>query len=452
MFDNSAFKKNIICFVCFLLTATAVSAQSQQLFPKVNSPYSRFGLGNLIEQYFIANAGMAGVSSTFQDAFHMNVVNPASLSYLQSTAFEVGLFAQSSTLVSPEAKDQYWTGNLRYLALGFPLKNPINQALDKAASPWSFGMGFSLIPFSLIGYNVEDHFEDANIGSISNTLKGNGGTYRIMWSNAVRYKNLSIGAGIGSLFGELTDSRRIQFDSLDAAYNVDLSNDIGLNGFIWNFGAQYTFEFKKLNSEGVKVNSGNRIIAGIYGNGNSNFKTTSSTVVLGDNLAYGVIDTLFNGDEIKGKGVLPAELGFGLMFQKINKYRFGFDFKTAKWSKYSNEAKPDNFSNSWRFALGGEYIPNLLSINSYFDKARYRFGLFFGEDFRSIGQDQLGEFGITAGIGLPIFLPRQSISFLNIALEYSRLGISDGLKEKYFKINFGFTLNDNSWFFKQKFY
>ena len=394
---------------------------------------------------------MGGLSAAYNDPFHLNLVNPASLSSLQSTAFEVGIYAQRTTLRSDELTDNLWTGNLKYLALGFPLKNPINKVLDKSSSPWSFGMSLSLTPYSLVGYNIEDQFNDAEIGSITNILKGNGGTYRFMWGNSAKYKNFAVGLGIGYQFGKLTDNRRINFDNLSSAYNIDVTEDISVGGFVWNGGLQYTLVFKKMNDEGEMVDSGNRLIFGLFGNGNSSFNTISTGLTLGDNFGYATIDTLSFRDEQEAPGTLPSELGIGVVFEKLNKIRFGIDYKTTNWSNYRNEADPESLLDANRLSFGLEYIPNIFSINSYFDRVRYRFGLFFGDDYRSLGGEQLNEFGITAGVGMPIVLPQQRISFLNIALEYSRLGINEGLRENYIKINIGFTLNDNQWFLKRKF-
>jgi hypothetical protein len=74
-----------------------------------------------------------------------------------------------------------------------------------------------------------------------------------------------------------------------------------------------------------------------------------------------------------------------------------------------------------------------------------------GTDPRTLDGAQSQFWGVTLGAGFPIILPRQQISFLNIAFEGGRLGVANVLEETYFKISFGFTLNDNSWFFKRKF-
>ena len=445
---------NIFCAILLLgLTfAQQLSGQNSQVFPKDNSPYSRFGLGNLVDQYFISASGMGGISAAYNDPFHINVVNPASIASLQNTAFEVGLFMQNTNLkASDDNTDNVWTGNLSYLALGFPLKNPINKALDKDDSPWRFGMAFSLLPYSLVGYNVENEFANEEVGDITNSLKGSGGNYRLLWSNAAAYKDLSIGFTLGYQFGKITDSRKIDFEDLSSAYNIDTNDDISVGGLVWNIGAQYEFNLDRPKDQIASGRFDRRVIIGAYGKGNTSFNTETTSLVLGENFGYGSIDTIASSDNLELSGTLPAEYGFGVIYQKTNNYRLGADFRSTLWSNYRNEAKPEVFSNTWTLHFGGEYIPDIMDISNYFTKVRYRFGTFFGKDYRSINGEQLNVWGITAGAGFPVVLSRQRLSYVNLSLSYSRLGIDSGLKERYFKINFGFTLNDNSWFFKRKF-
>ena len=101
-------------------------------------------------------------------------------------------------------------------------------------------------------------------------------------------------------------------------------------------------------------------------------------------------------------------------------------------------------------AFGAEYIPDIISYNNYFKRIRYRIGGFYGTDPRSSGE-QLTGYGITFGMGLPIILPQQQKSFLNIALEAGQQGSQAYLRETYLRATIGFTLNDDSWFFKRKF-
>jgi hypothetical protein len=78
-------------------------------------------------------------------------------------------------------------------------------------------------------------------------------------------------------------------------------------------------------------------------------------------------------------------------------------------------------------------------------------GAFYENDPRTFNGDQLSKRGVTVGLGLPLTLPRQQTSFVNLAFEGGQFGLQDVITENYIKMTLGFTLNDNSWFFKRKF-
>src|SRR5215213_4195328 len=48
-----------------------------------NSPYSRYGLGNLYPRMNVINRGMGGVSAAYSDIFSINYNNPASYAGFQ---------------------------------------------------------------------------------------------------------------------------------------------------------------------------------------------------------------------------------------------------------------------------------------------------------------------------------------------------------------------------------
>src|SRR5919202_5520999 len=48
-----------------------------------NSPYSRYGLGNLYPRMNVINRGMGGVSAAYSDVFSVNYNNPASYAGFQ---------------------------------------------------------------------------------------------------------------------------------------------------------------------------------------------------------------------------------------------------------------------------------------------------------------------------------------------------------------------------------
>ncbi len=430
-----------------------VSGQNLLIRPTNNSPFSRFGLGNFADQYGAMQAGMAGLTTALPDQYHLNFENPASLGFLQLTSFEVGVSTRYSAVSETNNEENIWTGNLNYLALGFPLINPINKVLDRDQTPLGIGMSFSLRPYTMVGYNIETGIEVPEVGLTSNSFKGSGGTYRLMWGNGVRYKNFAAGFNVGAVFGKLTNSRRIEFDSLTVAYATEFQDEVSVGGWLWEAGLMYVLPLNDVEPTAGRVRAGEvqRLIFGLNGSGNNYITTNASSNHRRDNFILRDVDTLFSQSDVLRQAVLPTELSVGLTYERVNQLRLGVEYSLGLWTNYRSEALPANYSDTWRVAIGGEYIPDIFSFNSYFDKVRYRFGAFYGLDPRVFDGQQLENYGVTIGFGFPMIKPRETTSYFDIAFELGQFGVSDILKETYVKMTLGFALNDNSWFFKRKF-
>ncbi|MEM8907693.1 MAG: hypothetical protein AAGD05_07585 [Bacteroidota bacterium] len=420
----------------------------------MNSPYSRIGLGDLNIQNFAALNGIGGIAAAYHDPFNMNILNPASYSYLDATSFEVGLDAKRTFLQSNGVTEAVWSGNLSYISLGFPMKNPINREVNPVKSPFFWGMNISLLPYSDVGYRVQTQEEDPNSGTIRYDYEGSGGTFKVHWGNAVRYNNFSVGLNLGYLFGKISNERDVTFEDLEASYIDLLTDDFSVGGFVWNLGVQYDIIFKKMQDGELKPD-GRRVTFGAYGNTANSIGINTSQVYLRLNPDYSVSsriarDTIRFSEEISVGGKLPAEFALGVAYSKDNKWRYGIDFSFAAWSQYENEAKPENLSDSWRIAIGGEITPDYRSYNRYFSKVTYRYGAFYGKDPRGVGINLI-HYGATIGMGMPIIM-KNKVSFINWSFEIGRLGAENALREIYGKFTLGFTLNDRNWFLKRKFY
>jgi len=445
-----------IVLACILCSAAVVLGQGAvEPNPKINSPYSRFGLGDFNPQYLAAQGGMGGLSAAFHDPYHINPLNPAALSRLDATAFEVGIDARYSALSAEGASEELWSGNLTYLALAFPLINPINEVLDRKDTKLGLGMAFILQPYTTVGYNVEATQQAGAAGLSTNFLRGQGETYRLSWSNGIRYGGLSGGVTLGYNWGTLENNRRVEFDSLALGYITEFRDEFTLSGLFWRFGLQYTHEFEKADDKGELKPSGKRLIFGVHGSTANEFNTESIRYGQRFNPSFGApfaIDTLYNEAGVEGTGQLPAAFAAGVTYERVNKFRIGVEMDVQQWANYRNDAQSGTeLTNTWGVRFGGEYIPDHLSYNSYWERVRYRFGAFYGNDPRSFEGDQLLDYGLTLGFGFPIILPRQRTSFVNFTVEAGQFGLADALQETYINMTLGFTLNDNTWFFKRKF-
>jgi hypothetical protein len=165
-------------------------------------------------------------------------------------------------------------------------------------------------------------------------------------------------------------------------------------------------------------------------------------------------DTLvnFTGENaLKQKVTLPASFTIGVQYVDAVKLKAGFQFGLDLWKNYVNEARPEVMRNTVSVSTGIEYTPNAFSYNRYLKRVRYRAGAFYRQDPRLVYGKNLNNVGINLGLGFPITLPRQQTSFVNFAVELGSLGEGTVIKEQYVKLSLGFTLNDNTWFFKRRF-
>jgi hypothetical protein len=442
-----------VVFSAFLgMCVLTLSAQNAQVQPQGNSPYSRFGLGDPAILTFAGQTAMGGLGAAYNDPFYMNMANPAALGYLAATDFETGFFAQFSGLSDGDTSAGLWSGNLSYLALAFPLLNPINRALDKKSSDIGIGMGFVLQPYANVGYDIFTEQQFPEVGAARTSFKGAGGSYRLMWGNGFRYKRFALGVNLGYLFGKASYDRTVEFTEVGSvAYVTNYLNEQSVSGFLWNAGAQMTVPLQKQSDSRGRTLKEKSLIFGLYGNSSTGFRTIDSRLDTRTNFVYNDRDTLLVQDNTRGSGVLPGEYTVGVTYSESNKLKLGIEYSTAFWSGYRNDAREETLTDTRRIAAGVEYIPDIISYNNYFRRVRYRGGIFYRTDPRTVNGRQLNEFGLTMGMGLPVILPRQQTSFINLTLEGGRFGVASALRETYVRMTLGFTLNDNTWFFKRKF-
>lgn len=428
------------------LTAIVLVAQ-----PRENSPVSRFGIGNYLPASYAAQSGMGGFGAAFRDPFQMNFINPASFGSLRAASYEGSFYIKRADLLTDTSSAHFWGGNLQYLALGFPMQSSINELMERRKRPFRWGAGISVQPYSLVAYDILDSGPHPGIDSatVNNEYDGRGGTYKFLLSNGWRYKNFSLGISTGFLFGKILNQRGVSFDNLANAYNDLFLDEISMSGFIWNAGGQYDYQWGKNPQNPEEENRVKHLVVGVYGHSNQGFRTNSSRLWQRTSDAYLNRDTIsFFQDSIQ-HGTLPTEWGIGLMYEDFNRLRIGIDYAVANWSAYANEAKPESLFDTWRLSAGAEYIPDYSSYNRFAKRMRYRIGGHYSLDPRSLGTEQLSQWGITAGIGIPVVLARQTPSYLNFAIEYGQFG-TEALRENYVRLAVGYTFTDNTWFFKRK--
>ncbi len=432
----------------FFVASTQLCAQSGGF----NSPFSKFGIGDIVDPNPVYLRHMGGINASFADNYHINPTNPAAYSFLRATAFDIGVSANNINL-SDDSGNSFrdWGGNLEYLHLAFPLRNPLNDVFDRESKDLRLGMGFSLQPVSRVAFHIANDDVDSELGNISREFIGDGGVFKAQWGNSVKYKNISFGANIGYQFGTITLDRIVNFESL-LAFDNQFTTDYALKGFTYNVGAIYQWVLNKAEFTEDPNIAAKAINFGIYGNTATSFSTDGSELFQNSTEGIGlnpITDTLSFQQNIEGSGTLPAQIGIGATYYVGAALSVGVNYVFTNWSQYQNDASPEELLDAYKISFGGFYRPNVKSFN-YRDRIYYRGGVNFGKGARSIEGNQLSEYSINAGFGFP-FVYQRKISHINLGIEYGQRSTGNILSETFVKLGLGLTFNDDEWFIKRKY-
>jgi hypothetical protein len=431
-----------------------LSADAQE-----NSPYSRYGLGDLVPSQNILNRSMGGIAAGYSDFQTVNFVNPASYgnysfsknpSFIRNTIFDIGIEVDNRKLKSTSTTDKFSATNLivSYVQLGLPIK------MKKANKKGIFlGMNFGLRPISRINYKIFKTERLQGIDSLLTVYEGNGGVNEANAGFGLRIKNFNIGFDGGYRFGNKNYSTGLSFlNDTVVYYQSNSANRTNFNGVFLRGGMQYELSFKsKYDSSKTK----GTLRLGAYGNLKRNL--SASQDVVRETINYNADGEVFRVDSVyennvKGKITYPAVLGFGFTYQdSASHWLFGADYETQLWSGYRYYGAKDQLQNSWKIRAGAEYLPasGSTSTRKYFNFVRYRAGFYYGPDYINTGSS-LPEFGFTFGAGFPLKLRRgfyeSQSSLMNVGFEIGRRGNNrNAVKESVFRISVGFALSD-IWF------
>ena len=401
-----------------------------------NSPYTRFGYGDLGERSFGAGRAMGGVGYGLRSSNQINPMNPASYSCMDSLTFlfDFGIAGQLSWFDDGNARQNDINGNVEYIAMQFPVHRRI-------------ALSFGLLPYSYVGYKFGALRNDKGV-TFTETYNGSGGLSDLYGGISVDIwkKRLAVGANFGFLFGNIKHSQLINMSAEGSdAYNTSRSQELRVRDLIMDFGLQYTHPFSKTESVTLGlVFSPKKVL-----NADSYNYTETLT-------ANGYVDEIISSDTISGKEFgLPNKYGAGLSYVKQNKLTLAVDFSYEDWGKMLYFGEKGNFRNRYRVAVGGEYIPDYMR-KSYFNRIAYRAGIHYGNSYLRMNRtdvnpsgDGYNEIGASVGLGLPLIDNR---SLINISFEYMRkkpetkVGMID---EQYFRFTVNYTFNE-LWFFKRK--
>jgi hypothetical protein len=151
-----------------ILLITGLTLVSVQGFSQDNSPYSRYGLGDLVPSTNINLRGMGGISAGYNDFLSINFNNPASYGSFQTlkeqtakkiargrAILDIGMNFENRTLREPNNTDKFSASNalFSHVQVGIPLRQ-------------NLGLSFGIRPITRVSYKLNkiERLVDPNSG------------------------------------------------------------------------------------------------------------------------------------------------------------------------------------------------------------------------------------------------------------------------------------------------
>ncbi|MGB1312919.1 MAG: hypothetical protein ACPG54_04685 [Bizionia paragorgiae] len=439
-------KKLVLVFIALF----AIQSYAQE---GTQSPYSFYGIGSLKFKGTVENKSMGGLS-VYKDSVHINLRNPASyagnnlktIPYNGETRpvkFTVGGSHTSTTLKSDSGESKVTTSTFDYLAFSVPVGR--------------FGFGIGLLPYTSVGYKLENNRAD---GQLDTRFSGKGGLNKAFFGAGYQIVDgLSVGVDASYNFGSIENSTLLLRYNNDGELLQTQSredNRSELSGLNFNFGLHYqamVTDKLELQTSFTYMPSANLT---------SDNERTFSSVLLANNENEYVINSL--DANLAASGLLetelklPTKLTFGAGIGEPRKWFAGIEYETQKTSEFSNPLysyKNSNgvetiqFEDASRVSLGGFFIPEYNSFSSYWSRAVYRAGMRFENTGLNVSDQSIKEFGISFGVGLPV---GNLFSNANLGFEVGKRGTTDAnlIQENFVNFNMSLSLNDR-WFAKRKY-
>jgi hypothetical protein len=410
-------QKRINPIISVLLSLFVFSAAAQN---STNSPYTRYGYGELANRSFGAGRSMGGTGIGLRSSKQINPLNPASYSCMDSMTFlfDFGASVQLSWYNDGTNKQNNTNGNVEYMAMQFPLYRQI-------------AVSAGLLPYSHVGYSFGDIRTSDNGQQYMERFSGTGGLDLLYAGLSVDiWKNrLAAGSNINYLFGSINHETRTDYLPAGNHTSVVDAKQYRFNDMIFDFGLQYTQPLSKTArmTLGLTYSPKKRLNGNIY-------ETLSSSESITDTITHETYDH-------------PAGYGLGLSYVEDNRFMIAADFAYQEWKNATFEGNNNMFKNRTKINAGAEYIPNLFS-RPFLNRVRYRIGVSYTNSYIQANGRGYREYGATAGFGFPISDAR---SFVNVSFEYLNIRpeVKTMISESYLRMTLSYTFNEY-WFFKRK--
>ena len=398
------------------------------------STYSALGIGEFSYGGQIQNQGMGGLGISFGTGWSANAVNPALTTRNTIFNFQASLNYKRIDVANDTENSLVDGGGLSYIAISLPVKT----------GKFTAGMGLGQI--SSINYRLKVDSPITNSPLIANNyLEGDGGISEAYVNfGYLVAKNLSIGVHGSYLFGSsIRSNQLLVFDQqgVEVGRASEYYERISVSDVAVKVGAHYFFKTSE---------KSNLHLGAIYQTfGDVNGTAFAKLAPIGQASSPKTDGDLIANNE-RGNIYLPSRYGFGVSYEKNNKFVIGLEGQMQDFAQYRNFfGQPLSLQAAQKVGLGFQVVPDFTDFDKLLNRSTYRMGLEWMRTPYLINQTTINDIGINFGTSIPV----NQLSLVNMAMKVGRRGtVENGLiREAYVNFSLGFSLNDNSWFYKRVF-
>lgn len=412
--------------ICTLLLVSEVSAQTS------SSTYSALGVGEFNYGGLTQNLGLGGQGISYGTGWQANNVNPAITTRNTVFNFQAALNYKRINVNNGTESSLVDGGGLSYLALSFPVKS----------GKFTSGMGLSQISSVNYRLRVESEVNNADLKAF-NFLRGDGGISEAYLNfGYLLAKNLSIGFHGSYLFGSTIRSNQlIVYNEKDVEVGEpsEYYERLTVTDVAFKAGIHYMIQASE---------KSNIHIGAIYQKfGNVNGTGFAKLAGIGQ-ASNPDSDGDLIANDVPGSILIPNRYGFGLTYEKMNKFVIGLEGQYQDFADFRNFfGDPLALQAVKKVSLGFQIVPDYMSFDNLAKRGTYRMGVEWMQTPYFINRTSINDIGVSLGTSMPV----NQLSLINFALKVGRRGsLENGLiRENYVSFTMGFSLNDASWFYKR---
>lgn len=394
-----------------------------------SSPYSMYGYGILGDRATSMQRQMGSVGIAMNSGRQVNVMNPAAYAATDSLTFLFDIGADLSMVWSKEnsAKEYATGGGVDYVTMQFPIGK-------------HFGGSIGMLPLSSVGYSFGNSIKH---GTREN--QGSGGINEIYLGFAGEIGGFSLGFNISYDFGNIVND---VFSTPDGNGRTKFEHLMEIRDWNILIGAQYQLRLGRFD----------KVVAGVTYSPKKTYLGSSRATV--QEMAQDSRPDTVGEMKLRNHYYQPHSVGAGISYTHAKASRFSveFDFLWQGWkdclySPMYSLAKPElivfngmQFNDRMRYALGAEFVPKIRG--NYGQRINYRVGAYYCDDYLKIGNNNVREYGVTAGLGFPT---PEGKTMVNLGFEWKHRQATPQtlISENYFNITLGVNFSE-VWFFKRK--